>query len=63
MPKEIEGHGSIWVRGISPASVIEKNIETIIKIFLIIFPFLLMISGIVGYFITKKAFRPIEQIR
>lgn len=63
MPKEIEGHGIIWVRGISPASVIEKNIETIIKIFLIIFPFLLMISGIVGYFITKKAFRPIEQIR
>ena len=62
MSKEIEGHGIIWVRGISPASVIEKNIETIIRIFLLIFPILLLISGMVGYFITKKAFRPIEQI-
>ncbi|RRD39422.1 sensor histidine kinase [Leptotrichia sp. OH3620_COT-345] len=60
--KKLGNYGNIWIRGITPASVAERNMEVIILIFLVIFPFLVLISAIGGYFITEKAFRPIENI-
>ena len=50
------------IRGITPFSSLEKNIELIILIFIIIFPFLIIVSILSGKFITKKSFSPIEQI-
>ena len=61
--KVIEDYGVIYVRGITPASGIEKNLESIMNIFFVVFPFLLVISALGGYLITKKAFEPIEKIR
>ncbi|ERK49715.1 HAMP domain-containing sensor histidine kinase [Leptotrichia sp. oral taxon 879] len=55
-------HGEILIRGITPFSSLEKNIELIILIFIIIFPFLIIVSILSGKFITKKSFSPIEQI-
>lgn len=54
--------GYLWIRGIAPASAVEKNIEMIIRLFLIFFPFLIIISAFGGYTITKKAFEPIKII-
>ena len=61
--KEIKDYGIIYVRGITPASGVEKNLESIMNIFFVVFPFLLVISALGGYLITKKAFDPIEKIR
>ena len=60
--KNFIGHGEILIRGITPFSSLEKNIELIILIFIIIFPFLIIVSILSGKFITKKSFSPIEQI-
>ena len=59
--KEIKDYGIIYVRGITPASGVEKNLESIMNIFFVVFPFLLVISALGGYLITKKAFDPIER--
>ena len=61
--KEIKDYGIIYVRGITPASGVEKNLESIMNIFFVVFPFLLVVSALGGYLITKKAFDPIEKIR
>ena len=50
------------IRGITPFSSLEKNIELIILIFIVILPFLIFVSVLSGKFITKKSFSPIEQI-
>ena len=60
--KNFIGHGEILIRGITPFSSLEKNIELIILIFIVIFPFLIFVSVLSGKFITKKSFSPIEQI-
>jgi len=48
---------------LAPATEVENIIETIVLISLIVLPFFLVFSAISGYFITKKAFKPIEKIR
>lgn len=61
--KNVENIGEISVIGVTPSSNIEKNITKIIKIFLIILPFLVGISMYIGIILTKKSFAPIEKIR
>jgi len=61
--KNFSGYGIIHIRGIAPATEVENVIETIVLISLIVLPFFLVFSAISGYFITKKAFKPIEKIR
>lgn len=60
--KNLTGHGEILIRGITPFSSLEKNIELIILIFIIVFPFLIIVSILSGRFITEKSFSPIERI-
>ncbi len=60
--KNLTGYGEILIRGITPFSSLEKNIEFIILITVIIFPFLIIVSILSGKFITKKSFTPIEKI-
>ena len=60
--KNLDGHGEILIRAITPFSSLEKNIELITLIFIIIFPFLIIVSILSGKFITQKSFSPIEQI-
>ncbi len=60
--KKFAGNGEILVRGITPFSNLEKNIELIILIFVVIFPFLIIVSILSGKFITRKSFSPIEKI-
>lgn len=60
--KKFGEHEEILIRGITPFSSLEKNIELIILIFIIIFPFLIIVSILSGKFITEKSFRPIERI-
>ncbi|WP_314341185.1 HAMP domain-containing protein, partial [Leptotrichia wadei] len=61
--KNFQDYGIVHIRGITPATEVENIIETIVLISLIVLPFFLLFSAISGYFITKKAFKPIEKIR
>ena len=56
-------YGDIWIRGISPASEAERAIELIVFISLVAFPFIIFFIAIIGYVVTRNAFRPIEKIR
>ncbi|WP_290773518.1 HAMP domain-containing sensor histidine kinase [Anaerofustis sp.] len=52
----------VFIRGYMSISTIETFNTFIIKIFIIIIPILLIISALVGYFITKRTLSPIDKI-
>jgi len=57
-----ENEQSIWVRGIMPINRMSQAMNAILIMTLISFPFLILIAALGGFFITKRAFRPIQQI-
>ncbi len=56
-------YGDIWIRGIMPASEAEKAIELIVLISLTAFPIIIFFIALIGYVVTRNAFKPIEKIR
>lgn len=56
-------HPDIWVRGIAVSSGVGSTLGTMINIGLIALPFLVIFAAAGGYFITKRAFHPVTQIR
>ena len=54
----------VWVRGITSANLADSDpaIAYMSKWFLIILPLLILLASIGGYFITKRAFKPVAQI-
>lgn len=61
--KNYNEYGDIWIRGISPASEAEKAIDLIVFISFATFPFIIFFIAIIGYLVTRNAFKPIEKIR
>lgn len=59
---EVNGYGNVWVRGITSISSAGSAMNTMIHLSVIVFPFLVLFIAVGGYFITKKAFRPVMQI-
>ena len=53
---------TFWVRGTMTLSQLSSTMNTIMIVTLIAFPFLILLAAVVGYWITKRAFRPIQQI-
>ena len=58
----IENGQGIWVRSIMAIDSFVKTMNIIFLIVLIAFPLLLLLAGFGGYWITKKAFKPIEEM-
>ena len=54
----------VWVRGITSADFEDSDpaLAALSKAFLIVLPLLIIIAGIGGYIITRRAFRPVAQI-
>ena len=52
----------VTVRGVLSAMGSENAFDTIIKFAMIILPVLTILAATVGYFITKRAFKPVKQI-
>ena len=54
----------VWVRGITSADFEDNDpaLAMLSKAFLILLPLLIIIAGIGGYLITRRAFRPVAQI-
>lgn len=53
---------TLWVRGIMTLSQLSRTMNTIMIGTLIAFPFLILLAAFGGYWITKRAFKPIQQI-
>lgn len=58
----VSGYGNVWVRGVTSFDKIGSTIDTLLKLSAVAMPFLVLIAIMTGYLITKRAFRPIEQI-
>lgn len=56
------GNEPVWVRGVFSLGTIASATNSILIVSLVLFPFLIAVAGIVGYYITKRAFRPIEKM-
>ena len=53
---------NIWVRGIMPVDRMSDAMNAILIVTLISFPFFILLAAFGGYFITKRAFRPLQQM-
>lgn len=60
--EEIEGVGEIWIRSIMPQAEVTSAIQYMVQMIFIIIPFLVIAAAGTGYYLTKRAFRPIKQI-
>lgn len=57
------GNGyEILVRGVLSASGSEHAFSALLRLAMIMFPVLTVIAALVGYLLTKRAFRPVKQI-
>ena len=52
-----------WIRGIISESEFSHFQVTVIRTAFILLPMLVIIATVAGYFITKRAFRPVRQIQ
>ncbi len=52
----------IWVRGITSVHSIELFMQTSEKMLLIVFPLLIILIGVIGYFMIKRALRQVDLI-
>lgn len=58
----VGGDEQVWVRGIMTMNQLSSAMNAIILVTLISFPFLILIAAVGGYFITRRAFRPVQQM-
>lgn len=52
-----------YIRGVASLSDVENPIGILLRLTLVLLPFLLLIASVGGYVITKRAFKPIKEIR
>lgn len=57
-----ENQQSIWIRGIMSIDRMSQTMNAILIVTLISFPFLILLAAFGGYWITKRAFRPLQQM-
>lgn len=62
LPLQINGENQVWVRGVLAMNQLSSTMNMILMVTLISFPFLILIAGFGGYFITRRAFRPVQQM-
>ncbi|MGE4214086.1 MAG: sensor histidine kinase [Anaerotignaceae bacterium] len=55
-------HDDLWARGIIPANSENIASKSMVKLTLIIFPFIAFFTALGGYLITKRAFAPVSKI-
>ncbi len=55
-------HGGFWIRGVESVSSTILLGRSAIVIMLILIPLILLFTALGGYFITKRAFRPVNNI-
>lgn len=58
-----EGYGgTVWVRGVMSADGSGNTIQLMIRLAAVLLPFLVVLAAVGGYWLTRRAFRPVRQI-
>lgn len=58
----IYGYGTVWIRSVSAANQVDSTISTLYRLALIVLPFFVLFAAVGGYFITRRAFKPVRRI-
>lgn len=62
--KQIEKTGrTYWLRGVVPRSAADPTGALTVRFVSAFLPILMLLTCVIGYFITKRAFRPVEKIQ
>lgn len=59
---EIPGYGTVFVRGIISVTDAESSLKITIRLSLILFPLLVVLAAVLGYFFVQRVFRPVSRI-
>ncbi|WP_367924397.1 sensor histidine kinase [uncultured Ruthenibacterium sp.] len=59
---EIDGYGAVWVRGVASADDVNSTLRAMLQLALVVFPFFVVSAAVGGYFIARRAFRPVRRI-
>lgn len=59
---EVNDGQKVWVRGVMEIERVTQMINAILLVSLIAFPLLILLAAVGGYFITKRAFRPVQKM-
>ncbi|WP_050615541.1 sensor histidine kinase [Bacillus testis] len=57
-----ESGEEVWIRGVYPLNSLSSAMNAILIATLIAFPFLIIIAAAGGYYITRRAFRPVQKM-
>lgn len=61
--EEVESYGPVIIRGVHPTTAVPGDLSIIIFVLIALLPLLILIATVGGFVITKRAFRPISQMR
>lgn len=59
---EIENYGTVYVRGITSITEAESSLQVTLRLSIILFPLLVALATILGYFFVGRTLRPVAQI-
>lgn len=59
----VNGYGDLWVRGITSYSDTQQALNNVTTVFFVVMPLAILLILTGGYFVTKKALKPVEDIR
>lgn len=59
----VEGYGNLWIRGVTSYSSAQKTLNNVTVLSFVSLPIVLFFILLGGYFVTRKALKPIEKIR
>lgn len=59
---EIDGYGTVWVRGVASADDVNSALRAMLQLALIVFPFFVILAAVGGYLIARRAFQPVRRI-
>ncbi len=58
----VSDYGSVWIRGVAPASISENTFGAINKAILYSIPMLIIFAALGAYFLSEKTIKPVEEI-
>lgn len=59
---EIEGYGTVFIRGIMSVTEAENSLRVALRFSMILFPVMVLLMAGLGYFFSSRALRPVSQI-
>ena len=60
--RELGSWGIVWIRGITAKERMSSTVHFVFSVVLIVLPFVVALAAGAGYYITRRAFRPVSQI-